>query len=392
MQDFLNTRGITDHDLPDLLADTGTATVWARQAVERWAENRSVTAPVIEMTTADLRELRALRATFEQMAGQHDAGPPRSGQRDRGARRRRHDRAAAGRHRLALAGVGPVDRGLPGPAGRHLAEAEVVSQYGVRVGLLRHVPQQQRCLAQRENLRKRRQPAGVTGAPAHTGPRAEHRPNGPLWITRPCVILAYVFASPLHDIRLQQALPPNLLVYVTALVAFIAVAVPVLWRICRNVITIAHEGGHALVAVLCGRRLQSIRLRSDTSGLTITKGKPRGFGAILTLAVGYITPSLVGIVGAYLLATHHIRVTLWVSIGLLLVILVMIRNLYGFVAVIATGAAVFAVSWWASSQVQAAFAYTGGVVSAHRRRAPGVRAGASTPAGQGERLRCRSTR
>ena len=173
------------------------------------------------------------------------------------------------------------------------------------------------------------------------------------------MILAYVFASPLHDIRLQQALPPNLLVYVTALVAFVAVAVPVLWRICRNVITIAHEGGHALVAVLCGRRLQSIRLRSDTSGLTITKGKPRGPGAILTLAVGYITPSLVGIVGAYLLATHHIRVTLWVSIGLLLVILVMIRNLYGFVAVIATGAAVFAVSWWTSSQVQAAFAYTG---------------------------------
>ena len=75
------------------------------------------------------------------------------------------------------------------------------------------------------------------------------------------MILAYVFASPLHDIRLQQALPPNLLVYVTALVAFIAVAVPVLWRICRNVITIAHEGGHALVAVLCGRRLQSIRLQ-----------------------------------------------------------------------------------------------------------------------------------
>ncbi|HEU5107014.1 MAG TPA: M50 family metallopeptidase, partial [Micromonosporaceae bacterium] len=38
--------------------------------------------------------------------------------------------------------------------------------------------------------------------------------------------------------------------------------------------------------------------------------------------------------------------------------LVMIRNAFGVVSVVITGAVVFAVSWFASPQVQAAFAYT----------------------------------
>ena len=38
------------------------------------------------------------------------------------------------------------------------------------------------------------------------------------------------------------------------------------WRVSRNAITIAHEGGHGLIALLTGRRLDGIRLHSDTSG------------------------------------------------------------------------------------------------------------------------------
>ena len=53
--------------------------------------------------------------------------------------------------------------------------------------------------------------------------------------------------------------PPALLVLVTALIALVVVAFRPLWRIARNAITIAHEGGHALVALLTGRRLRGIR-------------------------------------------------------------------------------------------------------------------------------------
>jgi hypothetical protein len=173
------------------------------------------------------------------------------------------------------------------------------------------------------------------------------------------VKLAHVFDTAWHQLTVRQPAPPYLLLALTAVFALVMVFQRRLWRLSRNAVTIAHEGGHALVAVLCGRRLQSIRLHSDTSGLTITKGKPTGFGAVMTLMAGYIAPSLIGFAGAALLARHHIRLTLWVAVGLLVVMLFVIRNLYGALAVLITGGAVFAVSWFASAQVQAAFAYAG---------------------------------
>src|SRR5439155_162713 len=85
-----------------------------------------------------------------------------------------------------------------------------------------------------------------------------------------------------------------------------------------NAITIAHEGGHALVAVLAGRRLRGIRLHSDTSGLTLTRGRPTGPGMVLSLLAGYLTPSLLGVAGAVLLAAGRITLLLWLALALLL--------------------------------------------------------------------------
>ncbi len=71
---------------------------------------------------------------------------------------------------------------------------------------------------------------------------------------------------------------PDLWVVLATLVAALAVVAPhALWRISRNAITIAHEGGHGLVALLSGRQLTGIRLHSDTSGLTVSRGKPYGW-------------------------------------------------------------------------------------------------------------------
>ena len=41
-------------------------------------------------------------------------------------------------------------------------------------------------------------------------------------------------------------------------------------------VTITHEGAHGVAAFVTGRRLQGIRLHSDTSGLTISSGRPSG--------------------------------------------------------------------------------------------------------------------
>ncbi|MFI6104345.1 M50 family metallopeptidase [Streptomyces sp. NPDC051310] len=154
-----------------------------------------------------------------------------------------------------------------------------------------------------------------------------------------------------------QPAPELWLVLVTAAAA-LAVTVPHgLWRVARNAITIAHEGGHGLIALVTGRRLQGIRLHSDTSGLTVSRGKPTGLGMILTAAAGYTAPSLLGLGGAWLLAAHRITLLLWVATALLVAMLVMIRNAYGALTVLVTGAAFLLVSWLTEPVVQAAFAY-----------------------------------
>lgn len=160
------------------------------------------------------------------------------------------------------------------------------------------------------------------------------------------------------DLFGTQPAPDLWLVVVTA-VAALAVTVPYrVWRLSRNAVTIAHEGGHGLVALLTGRRLDGIRLHSDTSGLTVSRGRPTGLGMILTAAAGYTAPSLLGLGGAWLLAAHRVTLLLWIATALLLAMLVMIRNLYGALTVVLTGAAFVLVSWLTEPDVQSGFAYS----------------------------------
>ena len=122
---------------------------------------------------------------------------------------------------------------------------------------------------------------------------------------------------------------PDLWVVIATMVAALAAIVPHgVWRVSRNAITIAHEGGHGLVALLTGRSLSGIRLHSDTSGLTVSRGKPTGLGMILTAAAGYTAPPLLGLGGAALLGAGHITLLLWLATALLIAMLVMIRNAY----------------------------------------------------------------
>ncbi|MFI6099685.1 M50 family metallopeptidase [Lentzea sp. NPDC051213] len=148
-----------------------------------------------------------------------------------------------------------------------------------------------------------------------------------------------------------------LITWGTALAAFLAVAVGGIWRLTRNVITIAHEGGHALLAVLTGRRLSGIKLHSDTSGLTVSRGKPRGPGMVFTALAGYIAPSLLGFGAALLITNEHIQLMLWISIGFLAAMLIMIRNAFGILSIIVTGGIFLFVSFYASLEVRDAAAY-----------------------------------
>ncbi len=123
--------------------------------------------------------------------------------------------------------------------------------------------------------------------------------------------------------------------------------------------TIAHEGAHGVAALLSGRRLAGIRLHSDTSGLTVSRGRPTGPGMVATAAAGYVGPGLVGLGGALLLAQRHALAVLWLALLLLALLLLQIRNFYGLYAVLVAGLGVLAVSWWGEEEVQTLVAYTG---------------------------------
>jgi hypothetical protein len=155
----------------------------------------------------------------------------------------------------------------------------------------------------------------------------------------------------------SQVLPPSWVVAVTGLAALVIVLNAESWRLASKVITIAHEGGHALVSVLCGRRLEGIRLHADSSGVTYSRGKRYGPGLVLTAAAGYVTPSLLGASAAWLLAERHQTAMLWLALVLLAATFLAVRNAFGALAVLATAAGVFAVSYFASAAVQAGFAY-----------------------------------
>jgi hypothetical protein len=155
-----------------------------------------------------------------------------------------------------------------------------------------------------------------------------------------------------------QPVPPVQVIAVSATIAVLIVLNARTWRLARNSITIAHEGGHALVSVLSGRRLDGIRLHSDTSGVTYSRGRRTGPAVVLTSAAGYVTPSLLGAGAAWLLAAHHVTAMLWLLLALLAATFLAIRNAYGVLAVLVTVGAVLAVSWFATAAIQAAFGYT----------------------------------
>jgi hypothetical protein len=75
--------------------------------------------------------------------------------------------------------------------------------------------------------------------------------------------------------------------------ALVLVLVPRVWPVTRMLVTITHMGAHAVAAVCAGRRLQGIRQHSDTSGLTVSSGRPSGPGMVVMLAAGYLGRALV---------------------------------------------------------------------------------------------------
>lgn len=140
--------------------------------------------------------------------------------------------------------------------------------------------------------------------------------------------------------------------WAVAAAAFVLVAYGPLWTHTRHLVTLVHESGHAVVALSTGRRLNSITLHSDTSGLTVSSGRPTGPGMIATAAAGYLAPAALGLLIAALVQADRTMWALWFALGILALMLLYIRNWFGLLVVAIAGVAVAAIVWRAPEHVQ----------------------------------------
>lgn len=147
------------------------------------------------------------------------------------------------------------------------------------------------------------------------------------------------------------AVPPSWLLLAALVLGAAIASAPLTWRFSRLFATYVHEAGHAVIAVVTGRRVTRIRLEADTSGTTEHIGRP-GLGRLLTAFAGYPAPALVGFGFAAGVAAGRPSLAV---LGLFLVcvgLLFVQRSWRGFLMSVFIGGGLYLVAqfsgWWAS--------------------------------------------
>jgi len=100
-----------------------------------------------------------------------------------------------------------------------------------------------------------------------------------------------------------------------------------------------------------------IRLHADTSGVTLSSGKPTGPGMVAMLAAGYLAPAVAGLGAALLLASGHSLALLWLAVGWLSLMLLQIRNAYGLLVLVVCGVGAGLASWYLAGTTLSLLAY-----------------------------------
>ena len=115
--------------------------------------------------------------------------------------------------------------------------------------------------------------------------------------------------------------------------------------------TLVHELGHALAAVLTGRVVHGIRIRRNHSGDALSSG--RGvFGTIVSGVMGYPAPAIVGAAQLWSVFNGYTAIALFAGGVVLVLTLLVIRNLFGFLVVLASAAVSAALWFYATPEVQ----------------------------------------
>jgi hypothetical protein len=134
-----------------------------------------------------------------------------------------------------------------------------------------------------------------------------------------------------------------------AVVAFL----PALWDLGQHLNTAAHEGGHALMAVLVGHRVMSVKMQMNGDGLTLHQGDY----SFLVSVAGYLSPGLLGLGAAKLIAMGHIVAVLWLYLLGLAILLIVARGWFAPVWIVTAGFLLYLTVRYADLGFQVLVAY-----------------------------------
>jgi hypothetical protein len=164
--------------------------------------------------------------------------------------------------------------------------------------------------------------------------------------------IMYLFAT--NNVAfVRDGRPPAAVTLVLTGLAAVLIVFGTRWT--RHLDTAAHEGGHALVAFLAGRKVTGIRITGD-GGVTETVGRAAGPGMVITAAAGYTATPAVGLFSAAMLAAGRTTAVLILAMLALILLLLLARNLLGILVAVGVGGSLIAVVHYCPGAVQAGYA------------------------------------
>jgi Peptidase M50B-like len=104
-------------------------------------------------------------------------------------------------------------------------------------------------------------------------------------------------------------------VYVAGFVALLLVVFTGTWA--GSIVTVAHEGGHVVVALLSGRNPAGFVVNETTGGGETRFKGGWGVSLVFIFLAGYLTPPLIGLAGANLVLSGRSWSVLWAAVILL---------------------------------------------------------------------------
>lgn len=162
----------------------------------------------------------------------------------------------------------------------------------------------------------------------------------------------------LEQFRLAEALTSMTpVVVVTIALVGVALAVfPLTWQVVGYPVTIVHELGHALAALVSGYRLHGITVNGDMSGATAFSGVG-SFRTLWALWWGYPAPAVLGGGLIWAVANGWAQVALALLVAGLFLTFVFSRSWHTVFVVLVTGVVLGLIGWYATADIQNAVVF-----------------------------------